>query len=129
MKKELRKATRYDNIGRVESEAICPLPGVLDDISLSGCRMHFPALFTLDMENDYQIKFKISYKSNLIAMDLICHPEWQRANEENGTDLGFSFLRSPDTPELVSFISELSSNEKDDSDISDLLIESPVTLI
>ena len=129
MKRELRKDARFENIGRVECESICPLPGVLEDISLTGCRVHFPSIFTVDMENDYQLRLKISFRNETISLDLICHPQWQTAADDNCTELGFKFLRSPDTPELNAFISELSSTKKDESDISDLLIETPVTFI
>ena len=129
MKREHRKDARYDNMGRVESDVICPLPGVLDDIILTGCRVHYPTSLTLDMENDYPLRLKVSIRGETHQLEMICHPQWSNISDESVTEIGFSFLRSPDTPALNSLIGQLSDIEKDDSDISDLLIETPVTLI
>ena len=39
---ENRKNHRYPEIGRVIAPELCALPGILDNISFDGCKIHFP---------------------------------------------------------------------------------------
>ena len=56
MDEENRQHTRYEEIGRVLAPELCALPGVLDDISVSGCKIHYSFPITVDLENEYDIK-------------------------------------------------------------------------
>ena len=128
MDSENRKNERFDNMGRVECSALCPLPGVLDDISMDGCRVHFPVPFEVDMENDYELKVKLTVMGTVNMLVLIAHPQWV-TQEDSETSLGFKLLRSPNTPELQRIIGDLSKKAEFDDDIAGQIIDSQVHFV
>ena len=105
MSKITRKDERYEEIGTVDCSQLCALSGILDDISMSGCKVHFPIPVEYDPESEYTLILRISRKTESAAMEMICKPIWINILE-NKSFMGFSFLRSPDTPELSSLIEE-----------------------
>ncbi|MFA6937227.1 MAG: PilZ domain-containing protein [Treponema sp.] len=128
MNSENRQNVRYEDIGRVDAAEICTLPGVLNDISLTGCKVHFPIPVTIDMEGDFELKIKPAQKSSEDPFVLVCHPQWVKDN--NGeTEIGFSILRSPDTPLLANYIEELKKNSDDPASVKDMIIDSKATFI
>ena len=56
MEQENRLHTRYEEIGRITAPEICALPGILDDISLTGCKVHYSFPVVVDLENEYDVK-------------------------------------------------------------------------
>lgn len=128
MKNEHRRSERFDDIGRVEAHQICALPGVLDDISLTGCKVHFPIPVTVDMDSDIDLKIKLSTKVSKGHLTLLCHPQWVN-KKGSETEVGFSIMRSPDTRELHSHINLLKENAADADDVSSLIISPAVTYI
>ncbi len=129
MKRKSRMNERFEEIGRVKAEQICILPGVLDDISLSGCKVHFPNPISLDMENDYEISVDFANTELKDTLKLLVHPQWQSADSSE-TVIGFKILCSPDTPKLKAVIELLKSLKDDDSkNISSLIINSSANII
>ena len=128
MSDDNRKEVRYTDIGRVDAVDICALPGVLADISLAGCKVHFPSPVTVDMENDYELRIKPSHKTVLNSLVLICHPQWKKTCN-NETDIGFQVLRSPDSPQLASYIQLLKQDSDDPANVQSILIDSKATFI
>lgn len=111
---ELRKNARFEHFGHVACDGLCPVVGVLDDISISGCRMHFDAPVTLSFETDYEVRVRLS-RFPTEALSLICHPVWMR--EDGGTTIiGFFVLRSPDTVRLESFVAQLRQEKQEIDD-------------
>lgn len=132
MKKNLRKAVRFSEIARVECHELCALPGVLDDISSSGCRAHFPGVVTVDLESESEIELSIRFSNPdlpqvlqlvVVPTRIVKHPE------ESETEVGFKIMRSPDTPLLKEYIGKLQEKSEDDSDITDLIIEQDVEFV
>lgn len=118
MNKELRQDTRYEEIGSVIAPEICPLNGVLDDISLSGCKVHFSCIADVSMEEEYTIKIGFSRSPEEEPLQLLCKPIWVK-HVQDKTSVGFSYLFSPDEQKLKQLIIEL---EKDSTlDMPDLL--------
>lgn len=115
MKTEKRNSPRFTNIARVEAPELCALPGVLDDISSNGCKVHFPVPFDVNLENDCQLEIRFSHKLFSNPLELIGRPKWFRLSDCE-TYVGFSFLRSPDTPKLNEFIEVLKNEEEDKDD-------------
>ncbi|MBO5100427.1 MAG: PilZ domain-containing protein [Treponema sp.] len=110
MSSNLRKNIRFEDFGKVECSEICLVAGVLDDISVSGCKVHFDAPVTINMEDDYELKIRLS-RINLDPFILLCHPQWQK--EDNGTtEVGFSILHSLDTSRLESYIEQLHTEKE-----------------
>lgn len=129
MRHENRRSERFENMGRVEASELCALPAVLDDISLTGCKIHFPIIVTPDMEKDYTLSFKLAGRTTMVPFELTCHPQWISNDDESMSCMGFSFLPSPGTPQLKNFIESLHEAEKNPADVSDLLIESSVSFV
>ncbi|MCI5829681.1 MAG: hypothetical protein UHY90_03270 [Treponema sp.] len=129
MKKELRGETRYAEIGRVDCEQISALPGVMDDISIAGCKVHFPFPVNVDEEREYTVFIQLSRPDFPDKLQMLCRPEWiYEKKDECQTEIGFSFLRSPDSPELARFIDTLKQKEESD-DIKSLIIEDDADFI
>jgi len=112
MSKIFRKLVRFKDFGRVDAPDISLLPGVLEDISLEGCRVRFPLSVSVDPDNDYDLKIRPSRKGNSAPFNLVCHPQWY-CGTDGGTELGFRILRSPDTARLNEYIAGL--NEENSS--------------
>lgn|SRR5574344_248042 len=118
---EARKDVRYTDIGRVDCAELCVLPGVLDDISLQGCKIHYDTSVSVNMDNDYEVHIRPS-RSVLEPIVLLCHPQWVR-DIGSTTEIGFKVLRSPDTAKLTSYIEKLHA-ENDDFTSSDSMLDS-----
>lgn len=114
MVSELRTQERYEDFGRVVCPAICIVNGVLNDISKSGCKVHFDAPITIDLENDYEVRVRLSHSAQEPLL-LMFHPQWVKENG-NTADVGFSILRSPDTMRLQEYVRALHEelNEPDE---------------
>lgn len=112
MDEENRQHTRYEEIGRVLAPELCALPGVLDDISVSGCKIHYSFPITVDLENEYDIKLSPLHHGEQSPLNLICHPQWVQESEEN-TYIGLKILYSPDANRLKDFIQQLANLSKD----------------
>lgn len=103
---ENRQQIRFKEIGRINAPEICSLPGILDDISSSGCKIHYPFPVVVDLENEYEIKIAPTRTHDEIPLKLMCTPQW--VNEEEGnTHIGFKILYSPDAARLSEFIEYL----------------------
>ena len=115
-------------MGRVESSEICALPGVLDDISITGLRTHFPNPVTIDPEKEYHLSLTIAKASTTREFDLVCEPKWIDEYKSE-TEIGFSILCSPDTRSFNEFIEDLTETQKDTEDVSNILIPSNADFI
>ncbi len=113
MSDENRLNTRYKEIGRVLISEISSLPGVLDDISISGCKIHFLMPVVIDLENEYNVKILLSRNSTENPLNLYCKPQWAKECQ-GSTQIGMKIIFSPDMKRLTSFINDL---KKEDSDI------------
>lgn len=112
MEQENRRHTRYEEIGRITAPEICALPGILDDISVKGCKVHYSFPVVVDLENEYEVKISPLHGSNTSPLNLICTPQW--VNETGGnTFIGFRIQYSPDVHKLESFIKHLENISKD----------------
>jgi hypothetical protein len=128
MNEENRKNVRYPDIGRVDAAEICALPGVLNDISLTGCRVHFPIPVTIDMENDYELRIKTSHKVALNPLVLLGHPQWKK-DTDGESEVGFQILRSPDSPQLASYIELLKQDSDDPANVQGIISDSKATFV
>ena len=112
MAEENRLHTRYEEIGRIVAPEICALPGVLDDISASGCKVHYSLPVVIDLENEYEIKLSPLHQSEQTPLNLICIPQWVKEMDGN-TYIGFKIEYSPDANRLSTFIKYLEELSKD----------------
>lgn len=113
MEKENRKSPRYEEIGRIFAPELCTLPGILDDISVTGCKLHYSFPVVVDLENEYEIKIQPLHNSDNNPLNLICVPQWVKEQHGN-TFIGFKILYSPDASRLNDFIQHLQNLSKND---------------
>ena len=66
MEQENRLHTRYEEIGRITAPEICALPGILDDMSLNGCKVHYSFPVVVDLENSITVDATKNYSTNPI---------------------------------------------------------------
>lgn len=103
---ENRQQARFKEIGRIISPEICALPGILDDISAAGCKVHYSFPVVIELENEYEIKIAPTRTHEEAPLKLICIPQW--VNERDGsTYIGFKIIYSPDANRLSEFIQYL----------------------
>ena len=102
---EQRKDERIIDVGRVEAPELCVFPGILEDISMFGSKIRFPA--PVDVELNMDVDLTISPSGNTSQpLKIIAQPKWVK-KEENSTEIGFKFLRSPGTRLLNAYIEKL----------------------
>ena len=112
MTRDNRQDTRYEEIGRVTAPELCPISAILDDISASGCKIHYSFPIVADLENEYDVKISPLHYSDSDPLHLICKPQW--VNEIDGnTYVGFKILYSPDATRLATFIEHLEQLSQD----------------
>ncbi|MCR5724318.1 MAG: PilZ domain-containing protein [Treponema sp.] len=104
---ELRSQERYEDFGRIECPEICIVNGVLNDISINGCKVHFDAPITINLEDDYELHVRLSHSAQA-PLILMCHPQWVKSDNDTA-DVGFLIMRSPDTARLKQYVSLLHS--------------------
>lgn len=112
MGEEKRQQPRFNEIGRIFSQEICALPGILDDISVSGCKVHYTFPVVVDLENEYDMEILPSSTADLTPLKLKCLPQWVKEQDGN-TYIGFKVLYSPDANRLNDFISHLEELSED----------------
>lgn len=105
-----RKDIRFNDFGRAECTEISPVAGALEDISLSGCKVHYDAPVSINMENDYEIHFRLS-RAGKDALVLMCHPQWFNQKDDGSSEAGFLFLHSLDSEALQSYILQRQKEE------------------
>lgn len=109
----IRQSLRYADIGRIDAPSLCALPGVLDNISREGCRIHYTVPVVVDLESDYELKVTLAAKPSE-TFSLLCHPRWAREDSGN-TEIGFSVLRSPDYAKFAERAALLAKTERGDA--------------
>lgn len=103
---EQRKNERFVDVGRVDAPELCIFPGILEDISICGSKIRFPANFDVELDMDINLAISPNASNFSKVLHLIAHPKWIK-NHENETLIGFKFLRSPGTHLLNSYIEKL----------------------
>ena len=114
MSKENRQNVRYKEIGKVISSDLCAISGVLDDISLTGCKIHFACPVVVDLDCEYNVCISISRNTqDESPLQLVCQPQW--CNECSGTTfVGLKILFSPDASRLKDLITMIEQDSEDD---------------
>ncbi len=118
-----RKEQRYTDFARADVQELCTLPGILENISLTGCRVRFNLFFQVRKNTEYTIKIQPSRKTGLIPFTLIGTPVWV-SQADGGTKIGFHILHSPGSAILRQYLNLLNAAEESVDDImDDILLE------
>lgn len=114
MDTENRQHTRFKEIGKAMASELCSLPAILDDISATGCKIHYSYPVVVDLDSEYEIKVSPLHNASSNPLNLICVPQWVQEIGGN-TFIGFKILYSPDANKLNSFIKHLEDLLQEDS--------------
>jgi len=112
MVKDFRKNVRFEKVGRITAESICVFQGIIQDISLQGCRVRFPAVINPDPEKDYEIVLNFLERTAPESLILLARIQWFEAYADS-TEIGFYFQHSPDSKKLTSYIEKLCKEEQE----------------
>lgn len=117
---ENRQSARYPEIGHIVAPELCSLPGIIDDISKEGCKVHYQFPIVVDLEREYEARLSPSKNANSNPLNLIMTPQW--AKESDGkTYIGFKFQFSPDENKLHVFIEHLKQLSEEDNEESEII--------
>jgi hypothetical protein len=112
MTQENRQSTRYKEIGKVVCDELCALSGILDDISATGCKIHYSYPVVVDLESEYDLEISPASQYGNTPLRLKCKPQWVNEKEGN-TFIGLEIMYSPDANRLSAFITQLEDAAKD----------------
>ena len=112
MFQENRQNPRYKEIGKVVSHELCAMPGILDDISIRGCKIHYAFPVVVDLEAEYNLEISPASQFGCQPLHLRCKPQWVNEIEGN-TFIGFETLFSPDENRLAVFIKQLEEADQE----------------
>lgn len=112
MTQENRQSIRYKEIGKVVCDELCALSGILDDISSTGCKIHYSYPVVVDLESEYDLEISPASQYGNTPLRLKCKPQWVNEKEGN-TFIGLEIMYSPDANRLTAFIKQLEDAAKD----------------
>ncbi|MCR4733587.1 MAG: hypothetical protein K5829_01085 [Treponema sp.] len=110
---ENRQNTRYKEIGRFLAAKLCLLPGIIDDVSIEGCKVHYQFPVDVEVDSEYEAQLSPSQNPSDVPLKLICKTQWVQKTDEM-TYIGFKILYSPDGKRLSDFIQHLQSKNQDE---------------
>ncbi|MDR2898001.1 MAG: PilZ domain-containing protein [Spirochaetaceae bacterium] len=111
-----RKEPRFDDFAPVDVQGLCRLPGILENISLTGCSVRFPLPFQVRKNTEYTIQVRPARKTGLTPFTLIGTPVWT-FQSAGTTKIGFQVLHSPGSKTLRQYVNLLSASEEIHDDI------------
>ena len=98
-----RQTQRFRDFARARINELCQLPGFLEDVSKTGCRVRFCHAFEVDTDREYNLTVLPALRSGLKEFDLIVRPEWIR-NAKDSLDVGFCILHSPGIRQYLKYV-------------------------
>lgn len=113
MSREKRLTPRFRDFAKARVDELCQLPGYLEDISRTGCKVRFPHTFPVDAEREYTLTVLPAGKSGLKEFDLTVKPEWISPDAEP-FEVGFSVLCSPGLHQLRKYVEMLAALDEQD---------------
>lgn len=105
-----RRNPRFREFARAKLAELCHLPGYLEDVSSTGCKVRFPHAFEVDKDQEYELVILPCLKFGLREFKLLVQPQWIKA-EQDAIEIGFTVLPSPDIKLFNRYVDLLSSQE------------------
>lgn len=104
--RNLRKAERFEDFGRVENPEICVVSGILEDISENGIKASYSVPPSVDLDKEYQVAVRLSRVVDE-PLTLIVKPARVFDDDSGNVSVGFSILHSKDSSRLEEYLSKL----------------------
>jgi hypothetical protein len=108
-----RQTPRFRDFARAKIEGLCQLPGILADVSRTGCRVRFSHRLEVDVDREYTLTVLPALRSGIREFELIVKPEWVRSSGDS-LDIGFSILHSPGIRDFAKYVSILAREEEEE---------------
>lgn len=110
---ENRKERRYNVFMKAVVKEISQFPGCLIEVSKSGCRIDFPDIDFIDIEDfDFEGEYAATVYSGAESFDLTLKPSWIEPSD-TGAVIGFSVLRTPGYRGFVRLVESLAEAEEE----------------
>ncbi len=109
---EHRVGKRYEDFARIEAPGLCVLPGVLVNISKTGCRVRFPIPVESSKNSLCELNIQPCCKAGLKPFSVTAKQVW-KDSEAPASELGFSFVNSMEPLKLKSYLDVLSESSLD----------------
>ena len=103
---EKRSGGRYKDFARIDAPELCVLPGMLLDISKTGCRVKFPVPVHINKEDECELNIQPSCRQGLKPFSLTVRPVWADQPEDNN-EAGFSIVGTSDFRRLSNYLDVL----------------------
>ncbi|HNY21811.1 MAG TPA: hypothetical protein PKO22_06635 [Treponemataceae bacterium] len=110
---ENRIAPRYPDFARAKLEDLCPLPGFLEDVSKTGCKVRLSHVLDVDTDREYCLTVLPALRSGIREFELIVKPCWVRA-EKDAVEIGFNVLHSPGIKQYNRYVDILAELEEEE---------------
>lgn len=120
MEQERRRHPRFCDVGRVDAPEVCMFPGVLQDVSICGCRVEFPMQVDIDMEREYMIRFTPTAEKQLAPFSVRAHPVRLERGESNSV-IAFSLMPSSSSHMIETYVDRLARQQAVHTDYAQLL--------
>lgn len=101
---------RFQDFARARINELCQLPGFLEDVSRTGCRVRFSHVTDIDTEQEYTLYIQPALKSGLGEFSLVVQPQWIQRNGDS-VDIGFAVLHSPGIRQFTRYVEHLEDLE------------------
>lgn len=111
MSKDNRGAQRFPDFARAEAGSISKLPGILQDLSRTGCRVKFPHVDSVDTSAEFVMMIIPSPEHKMDGFEIVVKPVWM-AKSIDSCKIGFSVLNSVGTRDYLRYIEKLAHANK-----------------
>lgn len=98
-----RQMPRFSDFARARLDELCHLPGFLEDVSKTGCKVRFSETFEIDTEQEYTLTVLPALRSGLKEIELLVRPEWVSKKGES-ICVGFCVLHSPGIRQYLKYV-------------------------
>ncbi len=98
-----RQTPRFSDFARAKMNGSCQLPGYLEDVSKSGCKVRFSHTFEVDTDREYSLTILPALRSGIREFEITVRPEWV-SSDEDSMYIGFCILRSPGICDLYKYV-------------------------
>lgn len=98
-----RQTPRFNDFARAKLNEMCQLPGFLEDVSRTGCKVRFSHAFEVENDREYTLTILPALRSGLSEFQLIVRPEWLHKNGDS-VDIGFCILHSPGIRQFLKYV-------------------------
>lgn len=107
MSTENRGAERFSDFAKVQADKLSRLPGILQDLSRTGCRVKFSHVDSVDSSSEFTMIITPAPEYGMNAFEIVVKPVWT-VQSADSCKIGFTVLHSVGTRDYIRYIEKLS---------------------